>query len=417
MSGDVLFEIKCEKEEIIKKLNEFLYIFKDYSNTYLRLIYDDIIINENIYYLNKNVNFYLNNFTITAVKINKSNLLYNTDGCIYIYDKSMEEKNKHLMDLYTSNLKLLECHIDDVQVFSEIINNNEVELNFILLLPYYLESLSKEYIDEFKKELFKNKKIQEKMINNLIDYYELFDFINPDLYDETFILRYISINPIHMYKIDKKYYTYEILLCAVKKNGLMIELATGDLKNNNILIKTALKQNYLVYNKLDDDLKNKEFINKCIKINVKVLLILSKKDIDYFEILKDDEIQQSLINNYKTDLILFSYINTDLYNEELILEYTSIDPRHLYNINKKYYTYYILFNAIKKDGYMIKFATDKFKDNENLIEAALKQTHYAYNYLDENIKNKEFIKKCIKINPKISKILSKKDKELLTVSN
>ncbi len=54
---------------------------------------------------------------------------------------------------------------------------------------------------------------------------------------------------------------------------------------------------------------------------------------------------------------------------------------------------------------------------ENLIETALKETYYAYNYLDEDIKNKEFIKKCIKINPMISTILSKKDKELLTVFN
>ncbi len=29
--------------------------------------------------------------------------------------------------------------------------------------------------------------------------------------------------------------------------------------SNNILIETALKQNYLVYNNFDDDLKNKEF--------------------------------------------------------------------------------------------------------------------------------------------------------------
>ena len=160
----------------------------------------------------------------------------------------------------------------------------------------------------------------------------------------------------------------EVILTAVKQNGLSLFFANQELKNDKEVVLTAIEQNGLALQHASEELKNnKEVVLTAVKnnINIQEIADIIKKQ------LNDRELVLELIKNNAMWLQYASEVLKN--NKELVL------------------------TAVKKDGLVLRYASEELKNDKEVVLTAINQNVFALQYASEELKNnKELILTAVK---------------------
>ena len=311
-------------------------------------------------------------------------------------------------------------------------------------------------------EALKLYNIDEELINN-IDFLVDTVMMNPNvLYKPVSMLSRVTFNKdcldftngIKKYNLNNN---KNIILNSVKRNGLNLNLASTKLKNNSEIVKEALNNNGLAIQyaskklKSDIDLgiiainNNPEsyyFLNENLKNNEDViitLLIKSPDKIHQFDYLENyNQIIRKVIKQNGLALKYLSNKNRD--NERMVtmalknnikaLEYASIrlknDPDFIINLAVKFKNDQIIYyasdkllhnknfiiNIIKKLGFNLYLVHDEFKDDLDVVEAAVSVDVRNFEHASNRIKENEMI--VLDLTKKYGSVIRYASNKLLT---
>jgi TPR repeat protein len=159
----------------------------------------------------------------------------------------------------------------------------------------------------------------------------------------------IFINNYILYTND-----FDVMLEAVKQDGLALEYATDNIKKNFFIVLNAVNQNGLAIQYASLDLKkNKDIIKKAITQNG----------------------------------IALQYALNVLFMDKTILDQYLLANRDIFLI------------AIKQNGLALKYASDDLKNDKEIVKNALEQNGLALKYVSDDLKNdKEIVKKAVEQN-------------------
>lgn len=204
---------------------------------------------------------------------------------------------------------------------------------------------------------------------------------------------------------------YDVVLEAIKNNGLSINYASKKLKNHEQLAIIAINNNPESYYFLSESLKNNENI-------IKTLIVKEPSKILEFDYLPNyNKLIKKVIKENGMALKYLSNKNRD--NERLVLlacknninslEYASErlknDREFIINTAIKLKTDKVVYFAssslthnkqfnidiIKKIGFNLYFVFDEFKDDIDVVEAAVKNDIRNFEHASERLKENEII--------------------------
>ena len=147
----------------------------------------------------------------------------------------------------------------------------------------------------------------------------------------------------------------EFMLRAIRTDGEAFLYAGDKLKDDRNFIIKSVKTNSVVFKFLDDGYRNdKEIAYMVIKCNPEMFKYAGEKIFNSFEYTRE---------MMKEEPYIFKYINDD-FRDALTLE------------------------AVKVDGRLFRYASDRYKDNEDVtLQAMINSRGIAYDYASERVKN------------------------------
>lgn len=245
------------------------------------------------------------------------------------------------------------------------------------------------------------------------------------------------------------------VLKAIKNDGLLLEYASPELRNDREVVLTAIQNNDWALEFASDELKkdfiicgtaclkklNKNlmrFISPELKANKEFILGLVELDISFFNYcdksLKADkqfilEVIKHGKNRSRCSYNIYNYINKNLRNDkDIVFEGIKNSVFYTYNIplefkdNKKLMIELIkidssileyasvnlkndpevIITSIKKEGMCLKYASDRLKDNEKIVKLAIENNPFAILYASDRLqRNKRLLLKAVKINGEV----------------
>ena len=193
----------------------------------------------------------------------------------------------------------------------------------------------------------------------------------------------------------------DVVLEAVKNNGYALEFASDRLKDDkDIAIASTIYDDYgLTF--VNDDLKN-ELEQKLDSCKLSVLLDL------YFKVLDSKEDVLNIIKHLKTTSIIANLLNAE--QSELKLGELEDEFCGKYwlsgNVNSYILKYAsdrlkddkdIVIEAVKNNGFALEFASDRLKNDKEIVLEAVKQNRYSLRYAGKKFWfNPSIIKEKIK---------------------
>jgi hypothetical protein len=239
-------------------------------------------------------------------------------------------------------------------------------------------------IFEYIPEKFKNDKdfIFELLDN---DHSIILDYISDDLKnDEDFIIKVIENydENILYYTLTEIKNNFNVVKCSVKHYGTTLQFASDILKDNELIVLTAIEDDINALKFASDRLKkDKTFIIKCLKINKDIIHYINT----YFESTK-------LYNMfYELEYMLRNQDNTIdkkqllfFWNKIQYFKYLTNFDQYIINITKQYYdecftNKNILLNMYNCEEVMIIL-------NNNIIILALQDINLDKEYNLETLK-------------------------------
>eukprot|EP01080_Neovahlkampfia_damariscottae_P012624 gene12624-6528_t len=267
------------------------------------------------------------------------------------------------------------------------------------------------------KELFKSKLYFRKRTVQLI-----FDHIERSLLNDTKILKIIfkSMNyqvcHILPYITKEMKNDKEFMISILKSNDFFASISR-DLRKDKDVIIVSIKHNYsnISYIDMKSFENDEDFFFRLIKSHPRIILEASKK------LRKNNEFIKKC---FKINIKVFDYLLPD---EEMIWKISSWNASliaHLKNYykckyNDKYDHLYknrdFVLQCYQTDHwnnyfpYFYHMINPEFKDDKKLTLEALKRAKYSTALFfkiisDKNLKDKDFIKKCIEIRPNYLKL-------------
>jgi hypothetical protein len=173
---------------------------------------------------------------------------------------------------------------------------------------------------------------------------------------------------------------YDIVLCAVKKNGLALEFASDELKHNEQIVHEAICSDGNALKFVPDELKTNRDLIYDASFNCNVELIP-----EIF--LNDREIAERLIDN---DYEAFGFLSDELRCDlDFIIQVTKIDSAlFMYVPDEILSSKDIVLTLIDEDTGVFQFADDMLKHDKDVALRAVsaKGSPYAYEELDKGLK-------------------------------
>ena len=245
-------------------------------------------------------------------------------------------------------------YFEDVIKISILLNLNEDTCISVIFIDkkilYCLNNENGIYILDFYWDKY------SKLLNTIIEFYE----------NESYNL---------IMNISYK----DLVLKAIKKNGLALEYASVNLQNDKEVVLKAIKQNEFALEYASVNLQNdKEVVLKAIKQNEFVLKYAS------INLQNDKEFIIESINAGCT----LTYINDIFLNDKEVmleavkkngkfLDYASINLKN----NKE-----IVLEAVKQNGIALKFASSRLKKNKIIVLEAVKQSSNVFIHINTRLK-------------------------------
>ncbi|MFZ2719188.1 MAG: DUF4116 domain-containing protein [Candidatus Absconditicoccaceae bacterium] len=215
----------------------------------------------------------------------------------------------------------------------------------------------------------------------------------------------------------------EIILIAVEQNGYALKRASNRLKDDKQIVLSAVKQNGLTLNHASDKLQDNEeivlaainqnpssrrYVSERLRNNKKLIITFLEKgggDSHYgynnipdnrgndreivLAALKYSEIFEGKFKSHlikfknDKDVLMAAIENSNTSSKsECPLEYASDKLKDDENI---------VLSAVKKNGYNIKYASEKLKDNKEMVLAAINENPHALEYVSDRLKDDENI--------------------------
>lgn len=194
---------------------------------------------------------------------------------------------------------------------------------------------------------------EERKIYDLIEKYNLIN-------NKKFILEIKLFREFLKYSSEELRKDKEFILEVVKQDGFVLEYASEELKNDKEIVLEAVKQNGNALGYACDRLKNdKEVMIEAVKQNGCALEYASdrlKNDKDFIL-----EILQKILSKNMTNDWIFEFY------KEAILSYNLKNDRNF------------IFEAVKVDSRALQWASDRLKDDADLIELLNKQKNHLIN--------------------------------------
>ncbi len=227
---------------------------------------------------------------------------------------------------------------------------------------------------------------------------------------KNFILNNLWQNGLLLWKSSYRQYKNDkvIVLASVKQNGLAIQNASDELKNDDDIIRTALTNNYLAYEFLSPEKKAcMEFRNYYIgkinqnnelrRMNEKSVVLAAVRQNGLAiqnasdELKNDDDIiRTALTNNYLAYEFLSpekkacSEYFTHYKEQKWTCEYT-LSHNWMALWEEKYKKFqddkFLVMLAISQNWLALQFASDKLKNDPDVVITAVKQNWLAYRFI------------------------------------
>jgi len=283
--------------------------------------------------------------------------LYN-NGCANV--SNHKEDYKKLVDYCLENLDNEIVDDDGLHFIQDIIDADD---------GFSYEEFEDNNFDiEELVEDFENDINKQEALENLVD--QIIVHVNENyLKEKEKIMEKVrnQSEPGIIFSTIKKYKDdFNIVLECVKQDGMFLDFASDELRNNKEICLAAIKNNKAAFTFFSNELRDdKEFILECAKHNGYILEIM------------DD--------NYKDD---YDIVMAAVKNDGHTLEFAS---ERLAN-NKE-----IVREAIYSDNDSLQFASNELRNDKDIVLAAIKNSSSSLIYASDNLKDdKEFILECVK---------------------
>ena len=215
LNGEPFIEPIVIDNTLKYKINELLLTYKGPNDDYIKLIYNDIILNTT-YIFNVDGNFIIptNDVNIYVVKSYKKYVFCAETNMVLLF-------NKYNDDYYFKILDLL--YLDGISD------------NYILEASYY---------NIIKTCIYQHGDMLQFATDNIKNDYEI-----------VFQAVRLSVHALN-YASDDMKNNYEIVFRAVQNDGNALEYASDDMKNNYVIVLAAVTQNGNALEYASDDMKN-----------------------------------------------------------------------------------------------------------------------------------------------------------------
>jgi hypothetical protein len=293
-----------------------------------------------------------------------------TKACLLNYPNIYESRNfsKTLKKNRELALIALENSPTNFNFLDEsFMGDEEIILKFAKVMEDNPHKHSIDFTEQYKKiplDIRSNGEFSYQVINHFPDYYVC---ISNDL------------------KKNK-----EIAMLAVSKKGLLIKNLPKEFQKDLEIALEALSNNVDAYT----------FIDTSIGENIQILLKIASKYPHYLMKLKNSNCfqKETLIALLKKNPNCLKYLPSDLIDEEIgllimnsnpkLYSHLSIELRNNKEITKK---------AVSFDGLFLHKASDKLKNDSEIVNVALKQNQSAFFFCSPELQNqKNFVIQCVK---------------------
>lgn len=204
---------------------------------------------------------------------------------------------------------------------------------------------------------------------------------------------------------------YSVVLEAVKNNGLSINYASKKLKNNEDLAIAAINNNPESYYFLSENLKNDENIIKTLLIKEPSKIL----EFDYLQnynklikrVIKENGLALKYLSNKNRDnekLVLLAsknninsleYASQRLKNDKEFIISTAIklktDKVIYFASESLIHNKQFVIDIIKRIGFNLYFVFDEFKDDIDVVEAAVRNDIRNFEHASDRLKENEII--------------------------
>ena len=351
-----------EKYKIKLKINQITNFYLQINYYHLQLILNEIIIEDNIYYLLDNDKIIYANF---------DDLNYNI----------IEINNNYLTIIFIP-IKLK--YIQKLRYYNEISLNHKYYTNFIdtyaivkfaiSCCPYNLKYASENLrnnIDIVKIAIKKDVRLLENASENIRNN---FDIVKMSVEENGEVLEYASENLKN---------NFDIVKIAVEKNGIVLLYASENLRNNFDIVKIAINSNCEAIQYVSDNLRdNLEIIELACKYYIIYIHYASIRLQNNFDIMRNIIIK--FIKNMQTNEKNYYYVMVRHFLEDI----ASINVL-LYQ--KVIDDYDIAMNIIKYNPHTIEYFSENIKNNYNIGLMAVTNDGACLKFLSKTLKEDKII--------------------------
>jgi len=181
---------------------------------------------------------------------------------------------------------------------------------------------------------------------------------------------------------DKNFFKY-----AVYKNGNVLQYGSDDFKSDKEIVTIATTSNSQALQYATDELKaDKEFIAFIVKTNPYAFEFASEE-------LKNDK--EFVLELAKYSKQVFAYASDEVIANIDFLEFfspSSLSVLLEYRYNAIKTNRKLLLEILKVNGYFLKLLSDEDKNDIEIVQIALKDNKFAYQYISKDLKkNKKLL--------------------------
>lgn len=359
-------------------------IYMNLNSTYnIKDIFNYISDAINVFKLNVNFNFYINNSKI-----------FNYEAPIYI---SMEENQSHFLQKSYHSIGFLGLYfikeLNGIDIINEekandivsFLNRNDYFDSFLLMPIFFTLIFKDEYVsDDLIKSIFELIKFEDNIFDKIDSEFK----INKSLFTDT--------NKINLSEVLTCNSSFEILLILLSKNKSK--------SNFNLQFLNFIFENEHFF-------KNEKYIQNYFDIQLKLKLLNENDIYDLFRLIDMNKLYEYLYTNFnylflenETDESIFKqtnntkislYYTVDNNKKELKLEtynlkskFNKINYFNILNIMSNNLNNHVVDNVTSKIFFGIEYSINNFFENCSL---GFRKKHYFLpiyqDYLDKNIDN------------------------------
>ena len=392
--GTNIIIIKGVNSDIILSL-DYNINFNNLESTISRESQEHIFKNTLIQQINQQLVMSYRESTIHYQIFNENNLMYDNikktihdDNFFHIIEQYADKEEIILKIILLNDLNILYNFLGEYN-YNKFINNN---YKFI-------------YTEDYNDDPFDPDQSARNNVKLLLDYIKE----NEEKIDENLMEILISYN--YFFILPKFNNNKQFVLQIVRMDGMQLEHANDELKNNIDTVIAAIDQNIEAFEFASKDIKSdKRIVLKLVKING---LVLQYAD----PLLQNDkEIVLAAVNNEITSLDYASDILKS--NKEFMLDIININGQAIkYASEELSDDKSIVLKAVTKNGEMLRYASILKQYDPEIVLAAIAQNGTALQFAHKKFQiDKDMVMKAVKNNGYALRFASKElqnDKEIV----